>query len=391
MRFLGLVVVALLGLLLTPPDPVAALNLDEWVPGLKLSPFFTERMDYETNVFQVPSHAQGSAIFKTSPGFLADYTFGPHALSVGGRADILRYVSLPAQNTVNYAGVTQLRLEFPRSLLNVRDDVIRTTDPPNSELTGPIVSLTNTLVAESEYHLTDRFSVGALASWIHVSFQEPTVAQDLDRNEYLIGGSLFWKILPRADLQLTPFYQRKVFILSSDRDVTQYGATLGLRGQVTAKLTSTFRIGLLNRDPSTSGQPGYLGVIMGGDLVYTPTERTTVTLAADRSPQESTFNQVPFYVTTSGTLTVSQRFTPKLTVTAKASGGVNDYPEKQETVSGQFKFRQDTFYAFGISADYAIQPWLDVGAEYSFIGRNSNFDQFNFKDNRFTARATVHF
>jgi hypothetical protein len=390
-RFLRLVAVGLLGLLLTPPRPTAALDLSEWVPGLKLSPFFSERMDYETNVFQVPNHAQGSAIFRSIPGFIADYTLGPHSLSVGGRADILRYVSLPAQNTVNYAGVTQLRLEFPRSLLNVRDDVVRTTDPPNSELSGPIVSLTNTLVAQGEYRLTDRFSVGALASWIHVSFQEQTVAQDLDRNEYLVGGSVFWKVLPGADLQLTPFYQRKIFILSSDRDVTQYGATLGLRGEVTAKVTSSFRVGILNRDPSTSGQPRYLGRIMGGDLEYKPTKRTTVTLAADRSPQESTFNEVPFYVTTSGTLAVTQRLTPKLTATARASGGLNNYPEKQETVSGQFKFRQDTFYAFGISADYAIQPWLDVGAEYSFLGRNSNFDQNNFKDNRFTVRATAHF
>jgi hypothetical protein len=391
MRSLRLVAVGVLGLLLALPGPAAALNLDEWVPGLKLSPFFTEQVDYESNVFQVPSHEQGSTIFRTSPGFLADYTFGLHSLSVGGRADILRYVALPAQNTVNYAGVTQLRLEFPRSLLNVRDDVIRTTDPPNSELTGPIVSLTNTLLGQGEYHLTDRFSIGALASWIHVTFQEQTVAQDLDRNEYLFGGSVFWKVLPRADLQLTPFFQQKIFILSSDRNVTQYGATLGLRGQVTAKITSSFRIGILNRDPSTSGQPGYLGAIMGGDITYKPTERTTVTLTADRSPQESSFNDVPFYVTTNGTLSVSQQITSKLTVTAKAGGGLNNYPEKQETVSGQFEFRRDTFYAFGISADYAIQPWLDVGVGYSYMGRNSNFDQYNFKDNRVSARLTLHF
>src|SRR5215467_6829143 len=177
MRRLGVWVVVLLGLLLiTPPRRTEALDLEEWVPGLKLSPFFSERMDYETNVFQVPSHAQSSVIFRTIPGFLADYTFGPHSLSVGGRVDILRYVALPEQNTVNYAFVTQLRLDFPRSLVNVRDDLVRTTDPPNTELTGPIVSLTNTLSAQTEYRVTDRFSVGTLASWMHVSFQNQEVA-----------------------------------------------------------------------------------------------------------------------------------------------------------------------------------------------------------------------
>src|SRR5215813_9149032 len=130
MRRPRLCAVVLLGLMLAPLDAGHALDLEEWVPGLKLSPFFTERIDYETNVFQVPNHAQSSVIFRTIPGFLADYTFGPHSLSLGGRVDILRYVALPAQNTVNYAFVTQLRLEFPRTLVNIRDDIIRTTDPP---------------------------------------------------------------------------------------------------------------------------------------------------------------------------------------------------------------------------------------------------------------------
>src|SRR5262249_987211 len=104
MRFRRLVAAGLLALALTPPRPATALDLEQWIPGLKLSPFFTERIDYETNVFQVPSHARSSVIFRSIPGFLADYTFGSHSLSLGGRADILRYVALPNQNTVNYAG-----------------------------------------------------------------------------------------------------------------------------------------------------------------------------------------------------------------------------------------------------------------------------------------------
>ena len=391
MRSLGVWVVVLLGLLLIPPRRTEALDLEEWVPGLKLSPFFTERMDYETNVFQVPNHAQSSVIFRTIPGFLADYTFGPHSLSLGGRVDILRYVALPAQNTVNYAFVTQLRLDFPRTLVNVRDDIVRTTDPPNSELTGPIVSLTNTLVAQTEYRVTDRFSVGSLASWLHVSFEEPTVAADLDRNEYLVNGSVFWRVLPNADIQLTPFFIKKVFTISNDRDVNEFGGTIGVRGEITAKLTSTLRVGILDRVPDTSGQPGYLGWIMGGGLIYNPTERTSISILVDRSPQESTFNNVPFYVTTNASLNFSQRITPKLTLTAKVGGGVNNYPEKQETVGGQFLFRRDTFYAYGIGLEYQIRPWLNVGCGYDHQKRNSNFDQYDFTDDRFTARVTLQF
>ncbi len=51
-----------------------ALDLGEWVPGLKVSPFLSERVEYESNIFQTPSHSKDDIIFKTIPGFLADYT-----------------------------------------------------------------------------------------------------------------------------------------------------------------------------------------------------------------------------------------------------------------------------------------------------------------------------
>ena len=82
--------------------PTEALDAGEWIPGLKLTPFFAERVTYETNVFQVPSGSQADTIFKTIPGFLADYTFGPHAATLGYRAEILNYVTLTDQNTVNH-------------------------------------------------------------------------------------------------------------------------------------------------------------------------------------------------------------------------------------------------------------------------------------------------
>src|SRR5581483_6703368 len=53
----GLAMAIAATLLCLASAPAAALDLGEWVPGLKLSPFLSERVDYETNVFQTPSHA----------------------------------------------------------------------------------------------------------------------------------------------------------------------------------------------------------------------------------------------------------------------------------------------------------------------------------------------
>jgi hypothetical protein len=386
-----LVLLACAALVLMVSAPASALELGEWVPGLRLSPFFTERIEYESNVFQVPSHSQGSVIIREIPGFLAEYTFGPHSLSASARADILNYLSLPSQNTINYAGLTDLRLEFPRLLVGIRDDVVRTTEPPNTELTGPIVSLTNTFASHAQYRLTNRLAAGAAFSWLRPFYPDQAVGRDLNRNEYLGTGSVFWKVTPKTALGLNANFDRKIFTDSPDRDVTDYGMTLSLQGDLTAKLSSTFRIGFLDRVPDTSSQPGFFGLVMGGGLSFRPTARTTIALLVDRSPQESTFNNVPFFTALSAALSVSQQITPKINVTAKAGGGVNNYPEKQETVSGQFDWRQDTFYSYGLTANYAIQRWLNVGLSYERIARNSNFDQYNFVDDRVSLLVTLQF
>lgn len=384
-------VLGLLGLVLCPIRSAKAIELNDWIPGLRLTPFFSERVTYESNVFQVPSGAQADTVFKTIPGFLADYTFGPNSISLGYRAEILNYVTLTSQDTVNHIAVGQVRLEYPKLLVNIRDDFVKTSDPPNTELTGPIVSLTNLLAPEAEYRVTNRLAVGANYAWTHVRFPtNDTVAGDLDRDEQLVGASLFWKILPKADLRLAYNYENTIFNLQGDRDFTAHRFIVAVRGDLTPKLSSTFRIGVEKRDPNAAFQPGYLGPIMGGDFVYRPTERTTVTLVTDRSVQESTFGDVPFFVTTSGGLGVQQLFWNKLTAFLRATGGQNQYPTKQ-TLNGQTAWRNDVFVAYGGGLDYEIRPWLTVGLEYTHIRRNSNFDEFSFKDDKLTAKVVLQF
>ena len=132
------------------------------------------------------------------------------------------------------------------------------------------------------------------------------------------------------------------------------------------------------------------GPAMYGDTTYRPTERTTFTLSVLRAPQESTFGDNPFYVTTSATLSATQQLLPKLSVTGRLGGGVNDYVTKQ-TADGMTDWRKDQFLVAGAQIDYDIQPWLRVGLEYLRTSRDSNFPSFRFVDDRISARATLQF
>ncbi len=370
--------------------PALALDLGEWIPGLKLSPFLSERVEYQSNVFQTPSHSKDDVVFKTIPGFVADYTFGTHSLSAGYRAEILRYLDLTNQDTVHHFGVAQLRLDFPRTLLNLRDDFARTSDPPGTELTGRILSTTNVFKPEAEYRLTQRFSLGLNYGWTHVRFDDQFIAELIDRDEHRAGAAVFWKVVPKGDVFFSYTYGRVIFTTATDRDYTDHLIAVGLRGDITSKLSSTLRVGYEIRDPDSSGQASFSGLFFGGDVTYRPTERTTITLATQRATQESTFGTDAFYVTTNGTLSVTQQLLTKLSVTARLGGGVNDYSTKQ-TADGKTAFRHDPFLLAGVQADYDIQPWLRTGVEYARISRDSNFPSFRFVDERISGRVTLQF
>jgi hypothetical protein len=371
-------------------SPAMAFDLGEWVPGLKLSPFLSERVEYETNVFQVPSHSQGDVIFKTIPGILADYTLGPHALSAGYRAEILNYATLTSQNNTHHIAAGQLRLDFPRTLINVKDDFTRTSDPPGTELTGPILSTTNVLKPAGEYRLTPSFSVGLNSYWLHQRFDESSIGTLIDRDEYLAGASVFWKFLPKTDLSLNYYYGWTTFTHSSDRNYTQNSLTLALRGEITAKLSSTFSVGYTQQSADQSGQVAFSGLTTGGEWVYKPTDRTTISLATLRTSQASTDGLNPYFVTTSVTLSAEHQLMPKLSVGARLGVGMNNYPDK-DTINGKTDWRQDTFSVAGAEIGYDIQPWLRVGLDYLRTGRDSNFSSFSFVDERISGHVTVQF
>jgi putative beta-barrel porin BBP2 len=367
-----------------------ALDLGAWVPGLKVIPFLTERVEYESNVFQVPHDSQGDVISRTIPGVLVDQTIGPLTLSAGYRVEILRFFDLENQDTEHHIAVGQVRYEAPRLRLQVRDDFTKTSDPPGTEITGRIGSRTNVLAPDGEYRITERFAVDGTYTWTRVDFDEP--AASLNRDEHLFGASVSWKVLPKTDLRASYNYGIKKFD-DGVRDVTRHLVLVGLRGDITPRFSSTFRIGFELREPRQSQLPGYRGLVFGGDWVYRLTPRTTFTLVLDRSVQESIFANALYFVSTSGTLLAEHQILPKLTVFARATVGENQYPVKTASALNftRFAYRLDTLVGWAGGIDYDIQRWLRVGAEYAHVMRESNFREFNYADDKITGKITVQF
>jgi hypothetical protein len=387
------------------PSPAWALSFEEQFQGLTVTPFLSERVEYDSNVFQTPNNTRGDLIFKTIPGFLADLSRGSLAASVGYRAEIINYLTLTGQNTTNQVGVVQLKLDMARLKLQLRDDFIESTDPPGSELTGPIKSQTNVLAPTAEYRLTERFSLAVYYAWTHIHYpatsagadlpnaQQNQAVQQLDENDQVGGATVWWKMLSKSDIGLSFQYGAQSFDNDSSRNTRREIVGFAVRGDLTAKLSSTFRIGIENREPVSGVAPSYTGIVMGGGWVFQATERTQFTLNTDRSPQESVFESAQYYISTSAALGVRHEFPArKLTAWLRTGAGQDAYNTKQPTANGvTTKYRLDTVVGTTGGLDYVIQPWLRTGIEYSFKQRTSNFPEFNYDDSRISGRMTLQF
>jgi len=395
LRALG--VLALLGLVALTPAPATAADLnaiwpDLGLPGFKITPFVSERVEYESNIFQAHSGAKDDGISKTIPGFVLELPLGRHKIDLGFRAEILRYFNLTQQDTEHYFVLANLLLDFPGGLkINLKEDFARTSDPPGTELTGRIGSETNVLAPSIEYRLAQRYALGFDYVWTHVRFDNNTGVQTLDRDEHAFGLTGFYKVQPKTDFLLNVGYGFKDFNNNSQRDVNRYFVLAGVRGEITSRLTSTFRVGYEVRDPEHGDVGAYSGVIAGGDLVWRPTERTRISLITDRSVQESIFQTNFAYVTSQATLTAEHYLTPKLLLSARLYGGVSDYIEKAQKINGIFGWRRDYVGAFGVGMEYTIQKWLAVSADYTYSRRDSNFDNFDFKDDIVGGKVTLSF
>ena len=377
------------------PSPAAAVDLnavwpDLGLPGFKITPFISERVEYESNVFQAPSHSQDDVIFKTIPGFVLELPLGRHKIDLGFRAEILRYLDLGDQDTEHYFVLGNLLLDFPGGLkVGLKEDFARTSDPPGTELTGPINSTTNVLSPSVEYGFARRYAIGLDYVWADINFDD--VVRQLDRNEHTVGVTGFYRIQPKTDLLANFSYGIKEFDNDSSRDVTRYIGAVGVRGEITSRLVSTFRVGYEVRDPDRGSLGSYSGVVVGGDFVYTPTARTRITLVTERSIQESVFTNNVAYLANLVTLAAEHFLTPKLLISGRLFGGNGDYFEKAAKVSGSFDWRNDWVYAYSIGIEYQIQKWLGVSADYTHSVRDSNFDNFDFKDDIVGAKVTLSF
>lgn len=349
------------------------------LPGFKITPFVTGRVEYQKNVLLQPNNELDDFISRSIAGVVVELPFGRHRFDLSGRGEILRFFENPQFDAEHYFVLANLALIYPGGLrIKVREEFAKTSDPPGTELTGRVESTTNTVTPEVEFALAQRFSIGA--NYIYTRVRFDTVAQ-LDRDEHTFGMTGFYKITARSDVLANVSYGFKQFDSVTSRDADRYFALAGLRGEVTSRLSSTFRIGYEVRD-------GASRLVTSGDWTFAPTERSRFILLTQRSFEESTFASNTTFTASLLTLLAQHRFGPKLAFNGRLFTGLNEYPNK-DVDRDRVHRRSDLLLGAGLGVDYQLQRWLGFGFDYTFSDRKSNFHGFDYTDHIVGLKVTL--
>jgi hypothetical protein len=219
--------------------------------------------------------------------------------------------------------------DFPGGVkFTLKEDFADTNQPPNSELTGPIQNITNTLSPSVEYAITRRYAIGFEYIWTHVSFAQDTGVTELDRDEHLFALTGYYKVQPKTDLLAGFAYGFKDFKNDSERNLNRYIGYVGVRGDITSRLSSTMRIGYESPTARRQQPDSVQRAGRQRDVTFLPTERTKLTLYLERSTQESQFQTNLWYLSNICSLSAEHFFTSKFLITGRVYGGSNEYPDK---------------------------------------------------------------
>jgi len=384
--------------------------------NLKVIPSLTVEEVYDDNIYlangtnRTTELEESDWITHFKPGLMLDYGFAGQrgGLMLGYQGDLAYYADNDKNDWKNHTGIFGLNYAAPGGLfLGINNVYTRAEDPYGSDNQYKLgVAQTkrweNDLNSKLGFVFSNRFKVIGFYNYFRQDYKERAdYSQDYDDNEF--GAGLEMKVFPKTwgfiryhygerDYYSHPAIVGGVATNSTNRndaDLDWHRVNMGLTWDSGAKLSGEVNFGYQwmdydNRiDPNGNRYEDKDTWIASTVVNFDATSTTRLSLTLSRSVKPSGANTYVYYEDSSMGLNLSQKFLTKFTFSVGGSYGKNDYNDPVPK-----KKKQDN-YLFDIGLDYQIQDWLAAGIGYSFMKKDSNYRQDEFKDNQFSMSVSL--
>jgi len=346
---------------------------------------------HDDNLFLQQTAPRSSNFTVISPYIRAEAKPGPHKFDVALRIADGRYHSSAADSYTDYSLLGNGDMVFSgRSGLKLRAEFRHGHDPrgSNDRAFSATPDEYDNLGIDGVFRYgapgaQGRVEIdGGVFSRNYTNNRATTAASDRDTSQ--LGGTFFWRVMPRTELLAQYGYRNIDYQLStSTLSSNEERFFVGVKWEATAATTGTVRFGRISKDFKSSTRQDYSSTGWDVGLRWSPLTYSVFDFTTSKQPGESTGLGDTIVGTNYG-VTWSHAWSSRLNTQVLGSF-------RNDAYKGAGTTRNDDTTSFGLRAAYDFRRWLRFGAEYTYWNRDSNTTGFDYKRNlfMFTVGATL--
>jgi hypothetical protein len=348
--------------------------------GFLVHPRLTFENYYDDNVFAAENGEVGDYIASIIPRLGAETTWSRHYLALTGAGRFNRYGRLTNEENDEYAIDAEGRLDLTgTSTLGATFGLGRRTvgraDSENSRRLEP---------QQLDYYDADLGYRHGFAQ-LHLDLQgflnrlDYLQPEDDDRDRYQFGGSarLLHRFSPALSLFLEPGvefrdYDQKVDNTGVQRSTVTAGALFGAEFEITSVIDGEISLGPVHVAFDEPTFDDLTTLAVRGETTWAITRLTRLEVELRRLVSPTTRRGASSKVQSLASLSVRHELLRNLYLRAEASF----FREKFKQLG-----RIDDNYRVRAGAEYVVNRFFSVVAEYTYRARNSNFPGRSFRKN----------
>ena len=361
-------------------------------------PVFGVKEEFDDNVFLTGTDESSDWMTTIVAGLNFEPQLNKHEFTASYIVDFKMFADRSDQNTTNQTLTADGTLNFNEWRVEFGDLFRFFEDREGSEDTARIPRTKNTtnvkviydfnkldLAFNYIYTLDDYRSDSAIGAFNG----QALTYQDLDTNENSGEIELAFRFWPKTSMLFSGRYGALAYDTGKKNDSEYYDFLTGLRGQFFARGEIEGKIGYRTQNYEDSSQD-FDSVIFSASLVEKFSEKDTLTIDFDRTSHSTIYQQNAYYKSTN----VAGEFAHDLNdrVTARVNGAYwfNKYPT--ETTEGtQTDKREDNLWEIGTGVSYKLPRRGTVDLDYTYTEKSSNFQTYDYKDNRVSLAFKIEF
>ncbi len=382
---------------------------------LTMRPSITYRFSWDDNIYLTNVDKTQDYISEFIPGLEArlDLPFGLPFISASGggvslgageaertlinleyRPDIKNFLF---NNKESYVGHTAIATTvIPSNLFGGRGklvfggrDIFRYThDRASSEDTKYRPRVSNDMEVKAKYAPNEKLMM-AMAYRYQIEWYTQDSMRDFNYYEHTFTPTIYYNITPKTSIFVDTDLAKIIYIFGN-RDSVYAQVSGGITGQVTPKTNVYFKMGgqIRHYTHKELYKDHYVSLTTRGSISSRLRKDVFMKISFIKEPVESTYQDNPYFNTNEFDFELVKHLTGKASIITGASFGRNDYPRNSTEDAGK-RTRRDYIWGFRGGLSYKLLKGLDSAITYELRGRDSNFNKYNYRDNRIFGNIRV--